>query len=303
MRSLLFLLVGCAPHLPTPPTFAQAPVPSARTAVSVRGVVVAEVEMSAHQAVAGADKDIQTSPVWAFVLEHPREGLILVDTAFGRRTAADLRDYPGRLSSRFLDLSMGTPLVERLPEMGAAAEDVRHIVLTHIHTDHAGGVEDFPDATLWVSEADWSWGAEKRRFHGVDPLPYEGRTARSPVYDDGPIGPFAEHADLFGDGSVRVIPAPGHTPGSQLVWVHGAEQDWLFLGDVAWSARALEEGRPKGYLPRKLVEVDWRANMDALLRARSLLDTEGLVLVAGHEPTDVERFPAWPALWDGAPAD
>ena len=163
--------------------------------------------------------------------------------------------------------------------------------------DHAGGVQDFPNATLWVSGTDWDWGRKKRTLHGVEPSAWEGREARHPDYDDGPVGPFAAHADLFGDGTVRVVPAPGHTPGSQIVWVQGEQRSFVFLGDVAWIAQGVEDVLPKGGLARGLLEDDWKLEMDALARAHALLGQPGVEVVPGHEPTDVARFPMWPQPW------
>lgn len=297
---MILLLLACGPRLPAAPDLPSDTLVIDRSTlpdVVVRGAAVATIGMPKHFAVAGADKEEVRGPVWSFVIEHPVHGLLLVDTAYGRRTVADPLDYPGKTTVRRVGLEMGTPVADLLPAIDKGPEDVQHVFLTHIHHDHAGGVEDFPDAKLWVSEADWTWGAKKRGLHGVDPLPYQDARPTHPAYDDGPYGPFAAHEDVFGDGSVLLLPAPGHTPGSQLVWVNTPTESWLFLGDATWVDEGLEGPTPKAWLVRNVVEADWKTGMDALHRVRSLRNTPDLHLVAGHEPADLERYPAWPAPW------
>ncbi|CAM3582396.1 MBL fold metallo-hydrolase [Bordetella flabilis] len=82
--------------------------------------------------------------------ETPRDGLVLVDTGFGLR---DVRDPRSRLSAFFLallkpDFKESMTAVRQIEALGYKASDVRHIALTHLDFDHAGGLDDFPNATV-----------------------------------------------------------------------------------------------------------------------------------------------------------
>ncbi|MCA9673902.1 MAG: MBL fold metallo-hydrolase, partial [Myxococcales bacterium] len=85
------------------------------------------------------------------VIETARDGLVLVDTGFGTRDVAD----PTRVPAAFRALTR--PVLDpaqcaaaQLPRLGYAVEDVRHVVVTHLDLDHAGGLGDFPAATVHV---------------------------------------------------------------------------------------------------------------------------------------------------------
>lgn len=238
----------------------------------------------------------RTLPVSALVYLHPEHGPVLIDTGFGERTARDPRDYPGRFTSRMMGLQVQATLPELLPDLGYTATDVEHIVCTHLHYDHAGGVEDFPDATLWIGP-EWDFGSELRRTKGVDPRPYADHADhREVTYDDGPYGPFDAHEDLFGDGSIVLLPTGGHTPGSTSVLVNLPGGSFLYTGDAAWVDRNWQEPVPKGKLARDLVETDWMQGMDALWRYKwwDARYPDQITIIAGHEPENVQRLKAWP---------
>jgi glyoxylase-like metal-dependent hydrolase (beta-lactamase superfamily II) len=98
------------------------------------------------------------------LIESERDGLVLVDTGLGLR---DVRRPRPRLDGTFLSI-MRLPLreeetaVRQIERLGYRASDVRHIVLTHLDFDHAGGLEDFPDATVHVLEAEHHAAAGSR---------------------------------------------------------------------------------------------------------------------------------------------
>ena len=120
-------------------------------------------------------------------------------------------------------------------------------LLTHAHWDHASGVPDFPDVPVLPTAAEY-------RF--IDVGGFATQTARSMkataafqeyAFDGVPYLGFDRSRDLYGDGSIVIVPVPGHTPGSVAVFVTlpgGA--CYAFVGDLVWQLEGLleREGRP-----------------------------------------------------------
>lgn len=310
IAALVAWSAGCALHVPdSPPDLDDASNPwewevdrGELPDGTVRVLTVGTVEMRDRQVVAGGTKEELQGPISVLLLEHPVQGLVLIDTGYGRRTLADENDYPGRLPSQLLGLEMGRPAADAIADLGYVPDDVWHVVLTHGHMDHVGGIEDFPGADIHADEQEWAACMHPHRTHGYIPDPYLGRDAIPVLWEDAPYGPFPRHADLFGDGSVVLLPTPGHTVGSMMVLVNLAGGSVLYTGDVAWVDRNWQEPVPKGWLARALIEDDWRAGMDALWRVRAWSERHPeLIVIAGHEPANL-RLPKWPGVLIGADA-
>lgn len=300
---VLLLLSGCAARiLPAPPPVADtwSVDRDALPYVTMRAKHVAMIHFRERMALDGGGRQEFTAPVTVYVLEHPDQGLLLIDAGFGRRTVADPKDLPGKLMTNLLDLEMGTPIADALADMGKAPEDVKHVFLTHLHTDHAAGVEDLPEAQIWTNEPGWEHAQKRRLVHAMDPRAYEGRT---PVFfeDQGKLGPFPSHHDLFGDGSIIALPTPGHTAGHTSFLVNLREGSWLLTGDASWFAAGWQGPTAKGWLARGLLEQDWKQNHDSLWRIKRFAEAHDDVrVVAGHEPSSVQDLPFWPDLLPGS---
>jgi glyoxylase-like metal-dependent hydrolase (beta-lactamase superfamily II) len=122
---------------------------------------------------------------------------------------------------------------------------VKVVVMTHLHIDHASAVSEYPDSTFVVSAAEWAAASEqgqrhgyrKRQFdHGFDwrLLDFEGRDTES-------FSGFARSFDLFGDGSVRTVYTPGHTLGHMSVVLRTARGEVLVAGDAIYLRRTLAD--------------------------------------------------------------
>lgn len=166
-------------------------------------------------------------------------GLVLVDAGIGRR---DIEDPRGRLGSMFL--AMARPaleqqwtVVEQLRTRGFAPSDVRHIILTHLDLDHAGGLCDFPNATVHVMQAELDAALAqathqaRTRYkpvqwaHGVRWKPHA-------VNGDAWRG-FAAVRDLDGlPPEVLLVPVAGHSPGHAAVAIDTGEGWLLHCGDA-----------------------------------------------------------------------
>jgi glyoxylase-like metal-dependent hydrolase (beta-lactamase superfamily II) len=97
-------------------------------------------------------------PVPAFLVEHPGVGLMLVDTGFHPSVAIDPRENLGRgFTTVFKDFEMDPEqaVPAQLRELGRSAADVKIVVMTHLHGDHASAMSEFPDATFVFSKAEW----------------------------------------------------------------------------------------------------------------------------------------------------
>lgn len=122
-------------------------------------------------------------------------------------------------------------LAARLDALGVPAGEIRTVALTHLHSDHAGGLADVPGATVYLSRT-----SAERRPPGAVRCRWPDTFRPTPVdYADGPAGAFPCSHALTADGAVRLVPTPGHTLGHQSVIVEGAAGSVFLAGDASFS--------------------------------------------------------------------
>lgn len=164
----------------------------------------------------GADEDAWAWHVHAFLLRTV-SGLVLVDTGIGHLGRPPY-DVAGRIE-------------QELVEAGADAEDVLHVIHTHLHADHAGGATRpdgearFPNAVHHVHPADWAFFA-----HADDPEDFNGREAMLILEEAGMLDLSPEDREIV--PGVRLVHAPGHTPGHRSVVVTDGPFTMLLTGDL-----------------------------------------------------------------------
>ncbi|WP_144630813.1 MBL fold metallo-hydrolase [Bordetella genomosp. 13] len=239
------------------------------------------------------------------LVELPHDGLLLVDTGLGLR---DVQDPRSRLSAFFLALVKpewreSMTAVRQVEALGFKARDVRHIVLTHLDFDHAGGLDDFPHATVHLmhSERDValarrSW-MDRQRFR---PQQWSSRQ-RWRLY------PGTQGEDWFGlqrvrplDGlpaDIALVPLPGHTLGHAGVAIRGGPKDWLLqAGDAYFHTREMDlehPGCPPGLrFYQWMLEHDRAARLANQQRLRGLLHRHGdtVAVCSGHDVAEFERL-------------
>ena len=186
------------------------------------------------------------------LLVETDDGLVLVDTGFG------LKDYsnPSRMMAGFLWL-MGVPgrveetAIRQVVRLGYDPQDVKHIVFTHLHLDHAGGMRDFPGAKIHVFKKEFESAMSPKGLveRGCDAAHW----AHKPDWVlheefDGEWFGFPFMKVLGGDElSMYLVPLPGHTRGHCGVAIASTE-GWLFnCGDAASPFH--REVDPHGYPP------------------------------------------------------
>jgi glyoxylase-like metal-dependent hydrolase (beta-lactamase superfamily II) len=190
----------------------------------------------------------------AVLIEHPA-GRFLLDTGFGRDVDAHAKTTPF-LMRTLANYKKNRPAADRLLDAGWSLDQIDGILLSHSHWDHVSGLPDFPGVPVWVNrkerdfiDSDDEMTALVRSFSDVDYRLYD--------FDGGPYLGFEKSHDLFGDGSVVITPAGGHTPGSVVTFVTlPSGRRYAFVGDLVWAREAIEIPAERPWLARRMVDHD-----------------------------------------------
>lgn len=183
------------------------------------------------------------------------------------------------------DVAADQTLTVLLKGIGYRASDVSTVVLSHLHGDHIGGLREVTQAELLVSRSEWNtlfrpWpelaGVLRQhiqlaglRWRQIEPAPIH----------DADLAPFDTGHDLFGDGSLVLVPTPGHTTGSISLIVRRPGRPTLALvGDLTYDAQLLKRGQVPGVGNRRLL----RRSTAMLNRLQA--NRPGFVALATHDP-------------------
>jgi glyoxylase-like metal-dependent hydrolase (beta-lactamase superfamily II) len=189
-------------------------------------------------------------PIPCFLLEHATAGPILIDTGHHASMAVDPKGsygpILGRAAGKTIRMGEGDALPDQLRGRGVDPGDVKLVVMTHLHIDHASGVSQFPQATFIVTKRVWDAATDgpglkggyiSRQFDHA----FDWRTIDFDGEDVNSYKSFGRTLDLFGDGSVRLAYTPGHTLGHMSVVIRTAGPEFLVVGDAAYTMRTIRE--------------------------------------------------------------
>jgi glyoxylase-like metal-dependent hydrolase (beta-lactamase superfamily II) len=244
------------------------------------------------------------------LIETDGHGLVLVDTGYGLKDVDHPHRRPGERIPVPWRLMLNIRLRERetavrqVEALGYKAGDVRHIVCTHLDFDHAGGLEDFPNATVHVMGREYDdatgpkagvvarnrWrtaqlnGVAEWRRYGARGEPWFG---------------FDAVRDLDGlPPEILLVPLPGHTWGHAGVAVRKGD-GWLLHAGDAYFYRGEMRGAERYCTPglrayQRLMETDAQARLENQARLRALsVERRGEVTVTcTHDPVELERAQA-----------
>ncbi len=225
---------------------------------------------------------------------------MLVDTGFGLGDVTN----PGQLDRTFTfitrpALTERDTAIEQVRALGHDPDDVRHIVLTHLDIDHAGGLPDFPGAQVHVFSREYQTmqnppGRERRRYRiAAHDWAHGPKWVTHDVQGDEWLG-FESVRVLPGAGpEVLMIPLHGHTLGHTAVAVR-REQSWLLhCGDAYFHHDEVKTppSCPPGLRAfQNLVQADRKTRLSNQERLRELVRDRGseVELVCSHDPSELE---------------
>lgn len=262
----------------------------------------------------GAGRDPVRFPALVGVVQHPA-GVVLFDTGYAPRVQEAVSHGIDRAYGALLPVHV-TPTETAAAQLGARgikADDVAFVVLSHLHADHVGGLKDFPRARVVVPPGSVASARSRRGLgrlrrgllpalvpsdvgaaccagagHDVAPAPDRLLDPASlPRARDADLAPLPTGRDLFGDGSLVVVPLPGHSAGHLGLLVRSTGRDVLLVGDAVWDLRTATHGE----LPHPVARVataDWRQYRGtAAAIGRLAARRPDLVIVPSHDETAI----------------
>jgi N-acyl homoserine lactone hydrolase len=227
-------------------------------------------------------------PIYAFAIEHP-EGVIVVDT--GESAAASQSGYfpgwhPGVRAFREW-VEPAQEIGPQLERLGISPGDVRWLVMTHLHTDHAGGLHHFPDSEILVMRTELDFASGLRgRLRGYVANTHWPAWFRPTLLElePEPLGPFPQSMRLTDAGDVTLVPLPGHTPGQIGVLVDEADQTVFLAGDSSYTQDLMLRGKVDG------VGADDEAERLTHQRIRAYATAHPTVYLVAHDPETGARL-------------
>ncbi|MFF4724127.1 MBL fold metallo-hydrolase [Streptomyces mirabilis] len=274
--------------LPVPPSLSDSiPIPEARPPAELDVVAVptgVNKRVAAYGYRGGSFFEKRDFNMGAVLIRHP-SGDLLVDTGFGRGIDQQMTTMPP-LFQRMTKYEMWKPARDQLEAAGYDFGRLAGILLTHAHWDHVSGLPDFPGVPVLVTEREKA-AFDREGMHGYFGAPFSETSIPWSVirFESGPYLGFPRSHDVHGDGSIVCVPAPGHTPGSIIVFVTLANHvRYALVGDLVWQREGLTRLEERPWLVRRFADLDADGNRRNLLRMASILQRiPDMIVVPAHD--------------------
>jgi glyoxylase-like metal-dependent hydrolase (beta-lactamase superfamily II) len=229
------------------------------------------------------------------LVETERDGLVLIDTGLGTR---DIEGKTG-LSATFRAvcgpvLDHAETAVAQVEALGFAAADVRHVVVTHLDLDHAGGLADFPNARVHLHAREHAAAMTRQSWKERERY-VQAQWAHGPAWEV-----YSEDGDTWRglpaiarlrglDADIGLVPMHGHTRGHSAVIVRAGDRWKVHAGD-AYFHRGSVEGRgiPPGFAAfERFFEMDGGARRASVAALRQLRQSyRDLDLFCAHDEAE-----------------
>ena len=176
------------------------------------------------------------------------------------------------------------------------------IIPSHLHWDHAGGIEDFPNAEVWIQDAELQQARTGGTAQGFLPAQIDAESIKwHPfTFSDQPYEQYRQSLDVFDDGSLILVPMAGHTAGSVGLFLTTARARYFFTGDTTWSREGFAKPAHKFAAARAIVDLDPSLLEKEIADVHQLmLRDPDLVVIPAHDAAAYPEGAFYPGWTDG----
>jgi len=229
----------------------------------------------------------------ALLVRHPR-GDLLFDTGLGIHARDHFGTMPWLLQT-FTRLDLRKPAAQQLSAAGYAPGTLAGIVPTHVHWDHISGAPDFPGVPVWLNAIERKFAQEGGRpsalYRSFGEVPTRAYGFESRAY----LG-FESSFDVWGDGAIVLVLAPGHSPGSILAFITlPSGKRFVLLGDLVWQSDGITRPAERPGLSSLLVDDDAEQVRHGIAHVAALQRRfPELMMLPAHDDRAWSQLPVFP---------
>ena len=253
------------------------------TSGSLNGFAKAALQMGGEGTLTGV-------PVSFYVIKHPK-GNIIFDTGNNDKTIGNEEGWWGPLAKGFgLKMTKDDAIPAQLAKIGMKIEDIKYVVVGHMHLDHGGNVYQFKNSTVVLQNDEMQAAMWPDIGYSIFYIPGDVADIKNMN-----VHRLSGDLDLFGDGFFRVMRTPGHTPGSQFAVVRMPKSGSMILtSDVVY----LKESLDKNLIPP--IPGTWSPDgmYKGYQKIRLIRDTEKAQILYGHDAEVFKATKKAPAYYD-----
>ena len=229
------------------------------------------------------------------LVRHPR-GNLLFDTGFGRTVDEQVKLQP-KLMQLATTYQKGTPAADQLKAGGLKLTDLAGVVLTHSHWDHISGLDSLPGVPVWINAAEQAFIVDEPEkaavLRSLGELNYKRYE-----FEGGPYLDFPSSHDVWGDGSIVLVPAPGHTPGSTVAFITlPSGKRYALLGDLVWQNEGIDLPAERPWLLRRVIGENDAQVRENIVRVAAIHKRfPEINMVPAHDARAAAMLPVFPAV-------
>lgn len=228
------------------------------------------------------DTPVRELFVPCYLVDHP-SGTLLWDAGLDPALAGQGKTEPEPGMIMYYE----TPLLEQLAQAGFSADDVTHMALSHMHFDHVGASGQFPGATLLIQETEY-----EAAFQNYEGNPIYVHETYAALANNQKVILNGDH-DVFGDGTVTIVSAPGHTAGHQVLLLQLRETGPLVLSGDLYH---FEKSRELRAVPT--FNVDKAQTLQSMNKVEALIAAERATLWIEHNMSLANSLRLAPAFYE-----
>ncbi|MCP4372397.1 MAG: MBL fold metallo-hydrolase [Deltaproteobacteria bacterium] len=234
----------------------------------------------------------------SILIRHPK-AFLLFDTGLGTQIDQQFKEGMPYWIKPLMAYEKKGDVVTQLRLNNIDSNEIKIILASHLHWDHASGIEDFPQAKIWSVEEEHEWGKKVASVEsGVILSQFDSEKIQWDYFqfDETPYENFKKSIDVFSDGSIVLVPLRGHTPGSFGMFLNlRSGKRFFFTGDTTWAIEGIQIPAEKHWISGLLVDSKREQTIASIVQVHKLMqEYPKLNIIPAHDNKVHEKIGFFP---------